>query len=244
VQTAQFEVIETLGCFTASGQDVLSLLIVESWAVTLPLISLVFYWRKSALIWPYIHQLLIHVLNNKARIIWRFYHHSKQTNELLSSECSVGRDKFFRVLIIGCIDILGTLPLGLLDVIPTSILLYRLKAPFYVGWRYTHADWQPKSIKYTRSPHRNIFIGFEQFANPWSDVVMGFLIFALFGLTEDARVAYRQGFSRIAGLFGLRCSTRKDRPVSNIAFKSKDAESDAVAFRYAVASSELCFRLI
>jgi hypothetical protein len=166
-----------------------------------------------------------------ARIIWKLYRHNKKTNKLLSSEGSIGRDNFFRILLIGFVDVLATLPLGLLDVIPTGILIHQLKAPFYMGWKHIHANWQPVSMNYSQFLSLNICIVFEQFANTWSDTIMGFLIFALFGLTEDARATYRKGLSRVFGVLCLRCSIRRNEPVSVIAFKRKELKSDSATFR-------------
>jgi hypothetical protein len=171
-----------------------------------------------------------------ARIIWRLYRHTKKVNKLLSSEGSIGRDKFFRILLIGFIDILATLPLGLLNVIPSVIVLHQLKAPFYVGWEHNHANWKPISITYSQFLSLNICIVIEQFANTWSDTIMGLIIFALFGLTKDARATYRKGLSRLYESLCLRFSSRNNEPVSVVAFERREPRSDEATIRYATTS--------
>ena len=47
VQDARFEVLSGFGCANASDGSVLSLLLINSWPVILPLISVTVYYRMS-----------------------------------------------------------------------------------------------------------------------------------------------------------------------------------------------------
>ena len=47
VQGARFQVIAGFGCGNASDRSVLTLLLLNSWSVVLPLISITIYYRKS-----------------------------------------------------------------------------------------------------------------------------------------------------------------------------------------------------
>ena len=46
VQSVRFEVEEVFGCADAADDSVLRILLLNSWSVTAPLVSIIFYYRK------------------------------------------------------------------------------------------------------------------------------------------------------------------------------------------------------
>ena len=73
-QGARFEVFEGIGCTDAPVPSILEVLVLESWEVILPLISVIFYYRDS-IIFYFI------VLHAKA-----YPYYSKSGTDLLSAE--------------------------------------------------------------------------------------------------------------------------------------------------------------
>ncbi|KAI0036395.1 GPCR fungal pheromone mating factor, partial [Vararia minispora EC-137] len=170
VQSHRFIISEGYGCgdeITTSG---LSLLLVNSWLVIFPAISVFFYCPK---------------------IMFVFYRHSRETNYFLRNDNSVSRLSYLRLLVLASLDIVMTLPLGIVNVVED------LKAgmadgtlQFYAGWESTHSDWEPVSYSYAELREMGgwSLINFD--LNRWCSVVLSFVIFALFGLTVSARATY------------------------------------------------------
>jgi hypothetical protein len=105
-----------------------------------------------------------------------------------------------RILAIGILDVVLTLPFGLANILLTAELVKPL--PFYIGWTFVHSDWQPVGVTYDqilRSGFWNIFSGYFQ---SYSGIILSVVIFALFGLTEEARATYWRGICAITKLLG------------------------------------------
>jgi hypothetical protein len=135
---------------------------------------------------------------------------------------SINRDKFIRILLLGCINIILTLPFGLLSLIPEIVDLIRFKRPFYEGWDTIHSNWAPYTVSYADElTNVDITAKVEDYAGAIYPIVLSFVIFALFGLTEDARATYRKGFVYVANIFGWRIKprNRSNARISTIVFR-------------------------
>jgi hypothetical protein len=127
----------------------------------------------------------------------------------LQSNGSIDRPHYFRILTLACIDVLLTLPFG---VISTTIdLLSQIRNPdpgmpfrFYYGWAIVHSNWRPAALPYPE------FVGdglgtwqiLEFYFSRCTSPILAIAIFSLFGLTSDARAAYWHGFCTVAKSFG------------------------------------------
>ncbi|KZV71179.1 STE3-domain-containing protein [Peniophora sp. CONT] len=91
-QSARFFVFEGFGCAAAEEASILDLLIMGSWAVLPPLVSIIFYYPKVA----------------------RTYHRQrKDIHSFLRSNPSTMCTNYVRILVLASIDILITLPIGI-----------------------------------------------------------------------------------------------------------------------------------
>ena len=64
-------------------------------------------------------------------------------NEFLSSGGSINHSAYFRVLALGCLDILVTLPIGILNL---AVDIKENEIVFYQGWSVIHTDWEPFGV--------------------------------------------------------------------------------------------------
>ncbi|KZV72480.1 fungal pheromone STE3G-protein-coupled receptor [Peniophora sp. CONT] len=174
VQDHRFVVIEGLGCTNTQDDSVLAMLLIASWSVTIPILSVIIYYREVA---------------------WVFYHKSREVNRFLRSRDSgVSRAIYMRILALASIDILVTLPLGIVTIVLQVLKLKKKHSsvPFYSGWDVVHSDWQPVGVSYAEALSRMYF-------TYWTSPLLAFIIFVLFGLATDARATYRRIIRAISG---------------------------------------------
>jgi hypothetical protein len=125
----------------------------------------------------------------------------------LQSNGSVSRRLYFRILALACVDILLTLPLGVINA--TSQILNEVRFfssdegsfRLYYGWDTIHSDWGPIAVPY--SEQVGWFMGrFVLYLEFWTSPILAIVIFAFFGLTAEARATYWRGFCFVAKIFG------------------------------------------
>ena len=125
-----------------------------------------------------------------------FYRQGRDTNHFLNSNDSVSRTNYLRVLAVASIDILLTLPIGI-----TNLVLIVLASPhkmtFYPGWQVVHSHWAPTSESYAQLLEGGTFNVARTYFTRWTSPVLAFAIFALFGLTSQARTTYCRPFSLV-----------------------------------------------
>jgi hypothetical protein len=221
VQAARFEIISGFGCISATNPDGVSLLIIRSWGILLPLISVIFYCRASL---RSLHQAPTHS-STLARIIVQFLRHRKAVDRFLHSNGTVSHSSYFRVLSVACFDIFLSLPFGIVFVALTVGFSTSegTPFPFYAGWAQDHADWTIPHVPYAvvagSGAHAAWALGIF-YINEWTPVVLGFAIFGLFGLTHEACWSYAGAFW--AGARALGWKHRPARgPMSGIVFGSR-----------------------
>ena len=115
----------------------------------------------------------------------------------MSSTPGITRSRYIRLMIVSCVEILGTIPLGTLFIVKNA----KYVGPWR-GWAYTHEHY---SVVYQvpASIWKNEPDGvFSLEMNRWANVLCAFLFFALFGFTEEARRHYRQVYASIVSRIG------------------------------------------
>jgi hypothetical protein len=158
-----------------------------------------------------------------------FYSHGKETRHFLDSTDSVLRNRYFRILAVGCADIVLTLPLGILDVVDDVLSNFEVSGdfPVYPGWVAVHTNWGPISTSLPELLESGGFWNnFGFYMSSWTSVILGFAIFGLFGLTNEARATYWRGIQAVLRIFGHKPVVRESPAMSVIAFGSRvpDAE--------------------
>ncbi|VDB92345.1 unnamed protein product [Peniophora sp. CBMAI 1063] len=174
VQTKRFEILEGFGPSGSSSSTVLAILLVSQWSISLPLISILFYFP---------------------RVVWIFYRQNRDLSDFFlrsNSNSSTSRPGYCRLFALASVDMLITFPVGLVNV--SLVIVQDLHSerglPFYDGWAATHRDWTPLS-----TPYSDVLAGGRSglaqfyFSN-WVTPCLSFVIFGLFGFTPNARSAY------------------------------------------------------
>ena len=105
---------------------------------------------------------------------------------------SVSRTDYARLLALASIDIILTLPIGITNIVLVVISsLHVAPIPFYWGWSFLHADWEPVASSYAELKANGTANVALFYVSRWDPVVLTLAIFGLFGLTREARSSYR-----------------------------------------------------
>ncbi|KZV63981.1 STE3-domain-containing protein [Peniophora sp. CONT] len=196
VQVYRFEVNEGFGCNNSSDGSVLAILLLYLWNVIPPLVSIVVYYP---------------------RVARTFYRQSRDINHFLHSNSSVPRTNYFRILALASIDIVLTLPIGIANIV--LIVVEPGPFPFYFGWTSDHTDWEPQAYSYAELVTLGTSTMAQYYFTQWTSPVLAFAIFALFGVTSEARASYWRIICTIGGWFGWKPTLRRERtPLGDIEF--------------------------
>ncbi|KZV64173.1 STE3-domain-containing protein [Peniophora sp. CONT] len=196
VQESRFQVLEGFGCTNAEDGSILNILLTWWWTVVPPLLSVTIYYP---------------------RVVRIFFQQNRDTNRFLSSDHSVSRTNYIRILALASIDVLLTLPIGIV-----SITLFMLESrsvdplSFYPGWTYDHADWEPVGYSYAESVGQGTSSIAQQYFVQWTSPVLAFVIFGLFGVTLEARASYWRAICTLGGWFGWKPTPRARRTRSTL----------------------------
>ncbi|KAI0031635.1 GPCR fungal pheromone mating factor [Vararia minispora EC-137] len=205
VQGSRFQIYEGFGCQSAVNVDVVELLLIESWGLTLPLISIVLY----------------------SRIIWEFYRNGRETNRFLKSDSLVARDIYLRIIVLGCADIFFTLPVGAAQmIIAVNYGLHFIhRLPFYSGWSSGHsaASSAPEIFPFSETSSWALSTAY---ISSWAPVALGYIVILLFGFTPKARASYRHAYLQVLQL--LPCGHRKRPPSHPVEMDFAEASSTEV----------------
>ncbi|KZV66393.1 STE3-domain-containing protein [Peniophora sp. CONT] len=200
VQEIRFQVTEGFGCGNAQDSSVLDLLIVQSWSVIPPLVSVTVYYP---------------------RVARTFYRQSRDLNRFLQSNDSVSRTNYIRLLVLASVDILLTLPIGIVSIVLALSQSLSLSLPIYLGWTFDHTDWEPEGFSYAGLLAEGTPIVAQVYFIHWTSPVLAFIIFGLFGMIPEARTSYWRVVCIVCGWFGWKPTTRIRRarsPLEDIEF--------------------------
>jgi len=139
-----------------------------------------------------------------AKIIRTFYSQRRDLREVLSSYHSLSPSLYYRLLALGCLEIVWNLPIGIFNLACNIIipLQYGISYRFMNPWGFVHSNWDPVAFSYddiiAAPTSRIISIYFVL----WIPVAAGFVVFGLFGFTEQARSSYWGSIEAIARRIG------------------------------------------
>ena len=223
VQWPRFQVDEGSGCGDSSDHSVLEILLVDSWTVLLPLVSIVAYYRASH---PSVK--VLYTLTNalsSAKVAWMFYRQSRDINRFLQSNNSVSRSHYMRILSLASIDVVITLPVGIANIVlNVAQSLSRGPMTFYYGWIYDHTDWEPVGYSYAETVASGTSIVAQTYFTQWTSPILAFVIFGLFGVTSEARASYWRIICTFCSWFGWRPklhTKRRASPLGEIEFGAR-----------------------
>ncbi|KZV69103.1 STE3-domain-containing protein [Peniophora sp. CONT] len=187
-QGARFLVLEGFGCRAAQDSSILCTMIQQSWTIVPPLISIIFYYPKVA---------------------QTYYQQRREIDSFLRSNPSVSRTNYLRILVLASIDILLTLPIGIVTITLDIVGARSLNIfPFFPGWTLLHTDWEPVGVSYAVLQADGTGRLAQLYFNSWTSPVLAFVIFGLFGVTPEARASYWHIICIIGGWFGWKPTPR------------------------------------
>ncbi|KAJ7209833.1 pheromone A receptor-domain-containing protein [Mycena rebaudengoi] len=187
-QDTRFVVLQGFGCASSTSDSWFSIVVISILPVIPPLISIFFYCPL---------------------IIRTVYIQSQSTNLVLQSNGSMSRSSYFRILALGCLDIVVTLPISIINLVsffPTFADPASL--PAYIGWHTNHADFEPFGVDYAALTDTT-WDAFVTYFDYGQYAVLAVAIFALFGMTTSARAAYWSRIIMVGKFLGLRQPVHK-----------------------------------
>ncbi|KZV65151.1 fungal pheromone STE3G-protein-coupled receptor [Peniophora sp. CONT] len=187
-QGSRFVVYQGSGCGTAENESLPDVLIEQSWSFVPCLVSVVFYYPK---------------------VVRTYYRQRRDINSFLHSDSSVTRTNYVRILALASIDIMLTLPIGIVNIALDIVeLLSAHPFKFYPGWTYLHSQWGPVSVSYAELQAFGTGYFAQFYVAQWSSPILAFAIFALFGVTHEARASYCCIICTVGGWFGWKPKPR------------------------------------
>ncbi|KAF8149276.1 pheromone A receptor-domain-containing protein [Mycena galopus ATCC 62051] len=211
-QDSRFIVLQGFGCASSTSDSWFSVVVISVLPLIPPLISILFYCPL---------------------IIRTIYVQSQNTNDFLQSNGSMSRASYLRILALGCLDIVITLPISIINLVSFFATLSGPSSlPTYIGWQANHADFSPYGVPYsdlTDTPWDTFttYFDYGQYA------VLAIAIFALFGMTASARSAYWSHINIVGKLFGRKSTLRQRQSSVGLDSITFGAPSHAVNFRQA-----------
>ena len=157
------------------------------------------------------------------------YHRNRDINDiLLASGSSISRTSYYRILALASIDILFTLPFSITFLVMVVITgLTQNSLPFYPGWEIVHSDWAPKAYSYAETS-LSISTLAEFYVSYWTSPILSLTIFALLGLTSDARASYWSIASTFSSWFRWKRLQRSACATSELAATKPDAHPQEI----------------
>jgi hypothetical protein len=148
-----------------------------------------------------------------------FLRRRKQFNDLLSFS-DISYNRYTRLMILCCLEILCTIPLNIYLIVFERIIV---PSYHYIGMEDLHWEFsrigQVPAVLWLLTPDAIQRFTMQQ----WLTIACGLVFFGLFGLSEEARTHYRSAFNTVAKKLG--CS---------IASKPAGPAGFTIGFRYAL----------
>ncbi|KAH9956848.1 GPCR fungal pheromone mating factor [Russula compacta] len=164
-----YAIFEDFGPLMGIPVKPLSLALISSWPVAISVVS----------------------LNYSSRTVYILYRREREL-QIFLPDSPINRNRYFRLMALALIDILGSTPLTIYG------LVYTVKADFMIGWIYTHSDYSTVR-QYPSSLWRHVpYVATNVELSRWLLVGFAFINFAFFGFAEEARRHYRLVYTWLA----------------------------------------------
>lgn len=123
-----------------------------------------------------------------------------QFSQLLSSSTSLTVNRYFRLMLLACLEIMLTIPLSSFSI---YINTHGLTLSPWISWTDTHFNFSHVEHipAYIWRSDRQYTISVEM--SRWIYPFSAFLFFGLFGFAEEARKHYSKAFWAISSLVGI-----------------------------------------
>jgi len=122
-----------------------------------------------------------------------------QFRQVMSSNRNLNRSRYFRLMALSGIEILGTIPVAIYWIVYNS----KNGVTPWVSWEDVHSYYYriPQFANVVWKNDQAIVVGLEGFR--WSLVACAFVFFAFFGFADEARQHYRLVYTSLASRIGI-----------------------------------------
>ncbi|KZV64175.1 hypothetical protein PENSPDRAFT_187058 [Peniophora sp. CONT] len=194
LQNARFGVCEGFGCTNTLDGSILNILLTKALNIIPPLLSMCMYYPKVARV---------------------FYRQSRDNDHFLQTDGS--GTIYLRIIILSSIDILFTLPIGIVQVtLYIANSLSNHQSAFYNGWTADHTYWEPIVFTYASTLAGGTSSVAQFYFSQWASTIRAFAIFGLFGVTSEARASYWKAIRTVGSWFGWKPASREHRARSSL----------------------------
>ncbi|KZV72023.1 hypothetical protein PENSPDRAFT_684048 [Peniophora sp. CONT] len=192
VQPLRFSINEGSGCVYVIEDSILGFSVTATWLIGPHIASIVIYYPRTF------------------RVL---YLQNREVNLFLSSNNSMSRTNYLRILVLASLSVFLTLAMNVVNFLLTLIPVLVQSSeplPLYQGWLFDHTNWEPVGFPYEAIVSTSTARGFYYFSQ-WITPVLSFAIFGLFGNTAGARASYWRVFCISATWLGWKPTTRGRR---------------------------------
>ncbi|KLO14128.1 fungal pheromone STE3G-protein-coupled receptor [Schizopora paradoxa] len=207
VQTYRFNIIEEIGCQAANYSYVTYVIIyVPQFFLNLIAVALA----------PFTLQ--------------KFIRHRSEMNEVISSQTNATPNKYIRVMVVTCLNLLFDLPVLVIIVVTHAVQGHTetMNFPFY-SWEFIH-DTLNMIVETDASMWGAPGRGWQVFENKWNEwiyVLQAIVFFCVFGTTPEARRRYRCALSWVLEKTRLK-KKAPSKEESDMVFNSNPARPNPV----------------
>jgi len=128
-----------------------------------------------------------------------FYKREAQFKQFMSSNRNLNRGRYFRLMALSGIEILGTIPIG------TYVIVHNIKLGVgpWISWENVHSDYSRvmQVPGFVWKNNLDVYNGLEMFR--WLIVACAFIFFGFFGFAAEARQHYRLVYTSLASRIGI-----------------------------------------
>ncbi|THH15868.1 hypothetical protein EW146_g4686 [Bondarzewia mesenterica] len=177
VQGHRFDILEDYGCFPATYN-------------TPPAYALVFCWPLAIGAVSFVYCSLT---------IRHFWKRRQQFNDVLSSSRNLNQSRYFRLMALAGIELLGTIPISSYSI---YLNVTTNQVQRWISWEDTHSNFsrvrQIPAVLWRLSHQEMVSVELSR----WLLVLCAFIFFTFFGFADEARKHYRLAYTSVASRLG------------------------------------------
>ncbi|THH17677.1 hypothetical protein EW146_g3173 [Bondarzewia mesenterica] len=183
VEGHRFDIIEDVGCYPVTYN-------------TPPAYALVFVWPVAIGAVSFVYCILT---------IRHFWIRKQQFSQIVSSNRNLNQSRYFRLMALAGVELLGTIPLGSYSIYLNATVN---QIQPWISWADTHFNFsrvdQIPSVIWRADTHIQTSVELSR----WLLVLCAFIFFAFFGFADEARKHYDLVYTRVASHLGYSSATK------------------------------------
>ena len=174
------------------------------------------------------------IASTLASVIRTLYYNNRDLHRFLQSNDSVKRVEFHRIFLLASIDVIFTLPVGIVVIVLTATdVANQVGDPSnHTSWTFSHTDWEPISVPYRLITQGGPLIMAEEYLSAWLSPVLAYLAFGLFGVTSEVRATCWRALRNAGDLLGSKQKPRARQTLSTSSTMKFAEQSQGTTFNF------------